>query len=409
MKLNLVETLKEGGRTGSEGARRNRTRSLLVVLESAVAVVLLVGAGLLINSLVRLQNTNPGFEASNVLTMRIDLPQNKYAAPKALADFWEQFQVHVAALPGVESVGLVSELPLSGQPNDMPYTVEGRAAGAANQAFDDDFRRVNQDYFRTLRIPFLRGRNFTPQEVRDQAKLVIISESLVSQTFPNEEPLGKRLIMELGNQPFEIIGVVGDIRHRSLELPPLPAMYMPAFEPGSNVVIRTRGDAQGVAASVRRELSLIDPNQPIATVRTMDRWLGLAVAAPRYRTGLFGLFAGLALVLATVGIYGVMSYSVGQRTHEIGVRMALGARQTDVLSLVVRQGMSLVVIGLVIGLAGAFALTRVIASLLYGVGTKDPATFLVVAFVLAAVAFIACYVPAWRATKVDPMVALRYE
>jgi putative ABC transport system permease protein len=409
MKLNLVDTLKEGGRTGSEGAQRNRTRSLLVVLESAVAVMLLIGAGLLIKSLVRLENTNPGFEASNVLTMRIDLPQKKYAAPEALANFWEQFQAHVAALPGVESVGLVSELPLSGQPNDMPYTVEGRAPGAANQAFDDDFRRVNQDYFRTLRIPFLRGRNFTPQEVHDQAQVVIISESLASQTFPNEEPLGKRLIMGFGNQPFEIIGVVGDIRHRSLELAPLPAMYMPAFEPGSNVVIRTRNDTQATTASVRRELSLIDPNQPIATVRTMDQWLFLAVAAPRYRTGLFSLFAALALLLATVGIYGVMSYSVGQRTHEIGVRMALGAGQVDVLRLVVRQGMSLVVIGVVIGLGGAFALTRVIASLLYGVGTKDPGTFLLVAFVLAAVAFIACYVPAWRATKVDPLVALRYE
>jgi len=409
IKLNLVDTLKEGGRTGSEGARRNRSRSLLVVLESAVAVMLLVGAGLLIKSLVRLQHTNPGFEASNVLTMRIDLPQNKYAAPEALANFWEQFQAHVAALPGVESVGLISELPLSGQPNDMPYTVEGRPTGAANQAFDDDFRRVNQDYFRTLRIPFLRGRNFTPQEVHDEAKLLIISESLASQTFPNEEPLGRRLIMGLGNQPFEIIGVVGDIRHRSLELTPLPAMYMPAFESGLNVVIRTRSDVQGLAASVRRELSLIDPDQPVARVRTMDQWLGLAVAAPRYRTGLFGLFAGLALVLAIVGIYGVMSYSVGQRTHEIGVRMALGARRTDVLRLVLRQGMSLVTIGVAIGLAGAFALTRVIASLLYGVGAKDPATFLIVALVLAAVAFVACYVPAWRATKVDPLVALRYE
>ena len=409
IKLNLVDTLKEGGRTGSEGARRNRSRSLLVVLESAVAVMLLVGAGLLIKSLVRLQHTNPGFEASNVLTMRIDLPQNKYAAPEALANFWEQFQAHVAALPGVESVGLISELPLSGQPNDMPYTVEGRPTGAANQAFDDDFRRVNQDYFRTLRIPFLRGRNFTPQEVHDEAKLLIISESLASQTFPNEEPLGRRLIMGLGNQPFEIIGVVGDIRHRSLELTPLPAMYMPAFESGLNVVIRTRSDVQGLAASVRRELSLIDPDQPVARVRTMDQWLGLAVAAPRYRTGLFGLFAGLALVLAIVGIYGVMSYSVGQRTHEIGVRMALGARRTDVLRLVLRQGMSLVTIGVAIGLAGAFALTRVIASLLYDVGTKDPSTFLIVALVLGAVAFVACYVPAWRATKVDPLVALRYE
>jgi putative ABC transport system permease protein len=185
-------------------------------------------------------------------------------------------------------------------------------------------------------------------------------------------------------------------------------MYMPAFESGTNVVIRTK-EGQDVATSVRRELATIDPNQPIATVRTMDQWLGLAVAAPRYRTGLFGLFAALALVLSAVGIYGVMSYSVGQRTHEIGVRMALGARQTDVLRLVIRQGMSLVLVGVGIGLLGAFGLTRIIASLLFGVGAKDPATFVGVAVLLALVAFAACYIPAWRATKVDPLVALRYE
>src|SRR5438105_3636364 len=408
MKLNLSEMLKEGGRSGSENAQGNRMRSLLVVLESAVAVMLLVGAGLLIRSLIRLQNTNPGFDATNVLTMRIDLPQKKYAAPEALSNFWEQFEARVGSLPAVESVGLVSELPLSGQPNDMPYTVEGRAPRAANQAFDDDFRRVSQNYFRTLQIPFLRGRNFTPQEVRDGAKVLIISESLASQTFPSEEPLGKRLVMTFDNQPFEIVGIVGDVRHRSLETPPLPTMYMPAFESGANVVIRTQ-DSQGVAASVRREMAMIDPNQPIAAVRTMDQWLGLAVAAPRYRTGLFGLFAALALVLSAVGIYGVMSYSVGQRTHEIGVRMALGARQMDVLGLVVRQGMTLALVGVAIGLLGAIALTRVIASLLFGVGAKDPGTFVGVAVLLALVAFIACYIPARRATKVDPLVALRYE
>jgi putative ABC transport system permease protein len=407
--LNLSETLKEGGRGASEGARRNRTRSLLVIFESAVAVMLLVASGLLIKSLIRLQNTNPGFDSSNVLTMRIDLPRKKYESREALSSLWEQFQSRVSALPGVESVGLVTELPLSGQPNDMPYTVEGRAPGAPNQAFDNDFRRVNQDYFSALRIPFLRGRNFTPQEVRDGAKVLIVSESLVNQTFPNEEPLGKRLVMTFTNQSFEIVGIVGDIRHRSLEGPPLPAMYMPTFEVGENVVIRTRGEGSTLVHAIRREMAAIDSNQPIATVRTMDEWLGLAVSGPRYRAGLFGLFAGLALALSMVGVYGVMSYSVGQRTHEIGVRMALGARQLDVLKLVVRQGMVLVLIGVSVGLIAAFALTRVIASLLFNVGTRDPMTFAGVAILLAAVAFVACYVPASRATKVDPIEALRYE
>ena len=408
MKLNLGETLKEGGRTGESGTR-NRTRSLLVIFETAVAVILLVGAGLLIKSLIRLQRTNPGFDSHNVVTMRIDLPRNKYGAQEVRSRFWEQFQSRVGALPGVEAVGLVTELPLSGQPNDMPYTVEGRPVGDPNQGFDNDFRRINQDYFRAMHIPFLRGRNFTPQEVREGARVMVVSESLVQQTFPNEEPLGKRLIMSFGNTPFEIVGIVGDIRHGSLARSGLPTMYMPVLEAGENVVIRAPVDSAALASAVRRELDAIDPNQPIARVRTMDEWIARAVAAPRYQTTLLGLFAALAMCLAAVGIYGVMSYSVNQRTREIGVRMALGARRGNVLGLVLRQGMSLVVIGVVIGLIGAFALTRVIGSLLFDVGARDPATFSGVAVLLAAVAFVACIIPARRATKVDPMVALRYE
>jgi putative ABC transport system permease protein len=408
MRLNLSETLKEGGRTGESGAR-NRTRSLLVIFETAVAVMLLVGAGLLIKSLIRLQRTNPGFDSHNVVTMRIDLPRNKYGALEARSSFWEQFQGRVGAIPGVEAVGLVTELPLSGQPNDMPYTVEGRAADSPNQGFDNDFRRINQDYFRSMHIPFLRGRNFTPQEVSQGAQVLIISQSLAQQTFPDEEPLGHRLIMSFGNRPFEIIGIVGDVRHGSLATSGLPTMYMPALEAGENVVIRAPGDSAAIAAAVRRELNAIDPNQPIARVRTMDEWIARAVAAPRYQTTLLGLFAALAMCLAAVGIYGVMSYSVNQRTREIGVRMALGARRANVLGLVLRQGMGLVVIGVGIGLIGAFALTRVIGSFLFDVGARDPATFSAVAILLAAVAFIACIVPARRATKVDPMVALRYE
>jgi len=408
MKLNLSESLKEGGRSGSEGAHRNRTRSVLVVLESAVAVVLLIGAGLLVRSLLRLQDISPGFDSRSVLTMGVNLPRAKYDEPKTAA-FFSELESRVAALPGVETVGLVSELPLSGQPNDMPYTVEGRPPVSIDQAFDDDFRRVSVNYFKALAIPFLRGRNFTDQEVREGAQVVIISDLLARQVFPNEEPLGKRLVMAFGNRPFEIIGIVGDIRHRGLESAPNAAMYMPAYEGSMNVVVRSKGDPASLAAAVRKEVLQIDPNQPVANIRTMEQWLDRSVAGPRYRTALLSLFALVALALASTGIYGVMAYSVSQRTHEIGVRMALGARRMDVMKLVVRQGMTLVIVGVALGLAGAFALTRLMASLLFGVTAKDPFTFVAVSALLTLVAFVACYLPARRATKVDPLVALRYE
>jgi putative ABC transport system permease protein len=410
MKLNLTESLKEGGRSGSEGGRRNRTRSVLVVLESAIAVVLLIGAGLLIRSLIQLQNTNPGFDANNVLTMRVDLSRQKYETPEKAANFFTQLESRVAGLPGVENVGFVSELPLSGQLNDMPFTVEGRPPVAINEAFGADWRRVNQQYFKALQIPLLRGRNFTDQEVRQSAKVLVISERLASSVFPNEDPIGKRLVMVIGKEPWEIIGIVGDIRHRGLGSDPDAAMYVPTYQiGGTNLVIRTQGDPTNLAAAVRKEVQAIDPDQPVAAVRTMDQWVDRSVAEPRYRTALLGLFAVLALVLASTGIYGVMSYSVTQRTHEIGVRMALGARRFDVMRMIVRQGMVLVLLGVGLGLLGAIGLTRLMSTLLFGVTAKDPATFVAVAALLTLVAFVACYLPARRATKVDPLVALRYE
>ena len=408
-KVNLSDSLKDGAR-GSEGVMRNRTRSLLVIFESAVAVVLLIGAGLLVRSLIELQKVDPGFDSNNVLTLRLDLPHKKYGDEGKAANFWEQLETHVASLPGVQSVGLVTELPLSGQLNDLPFTVEGRPPVSPDQAFDADFRRVNQNYFSAMRIPLLRGRNFTEQEVRQSDKVALVSQQLVDTVFPNEEPLGKRLVTAIGGQTFEIIGVVGDIRHQSLGGQPFPAMYFPTRDIGRfNLAIRTQGDPLSIVGAIRKEVQALDPDQPIAAVKKMSDWVDSSTSAPRYRTTLLGMFAALAMILAATGIYGVMSYSVAQRTHEIGVRMALGARQFDVLKLVVRQGMLLTIVGVILGLIGAFALTRVMQSLLFGVTAKDPFTFAVVAALLIAVAFVACFIPARRATKVDPLVALRYE
>ena len=410
LKLSLTDSLKEAGRGVGEGMLRNRTRSVLVVMESAIAVVLLIGAGLLIRSLVELLKTNPGFDADNVLTMRIDLPRKKYDTPEKAANFYRELETRVSNLPGVEAAGTVTELPLSGQLNDMPFTVEGRPPVAPNEAFGADFRRVNQHYFQALRIPLLRGRNFSENEVQQSSKVLLVSEQLVSAVFPNEEPIGKRLVLAMGNDQWEIIGIVGDIRDRSLAGPPLAAMYLPTRQTArNNLVIRNGENPLSLAGAVRREVQAIDPDQPVAAVRTMNDWIDTSVAGPRYRTMLLAIFAGVALLLASTGIYGVMSYSVAQRTHEIGVRMALGARRWDVLKLVIRQGMVLVVIGVILGLFGAFALTRVMSSLVFGVTTKDPVTFAAVALVLTLVALIACYIPARRATKVDPLVALRYE
>jgi putative ABC transport system permease protein len=411
MKENLVDALKEGMRGGSEATLKNRTRSLLVVLESAIAVMLLIGAGLLIRSLLALQSVDPGFDPNNVLTMRVDLPPQKYNTPEKTSNFFGQLEPRIAGLPGVEAVGFVTNLPLSGQSNSMPYAVEGRPTVASDVAFAD-FLRVNQNYLSAMRIPVKRGRNFTEQEARQSAKAMIVNQAFVDSVFPNEEALGKRLIIWSGirNEPYEIIGIVGDVRHQSLQVEPSATIYVPTREAVRfNLVIRAQGDPLKLVGAVRKEVNALDPDQPIAAIRPMTEWVAMSAAGARYRTTLLGLFALLAMSLAATGIYGVMSYSVAHRTQEIGVRMALGARPFDVLKLVLRQGMILALIGVVVGVAGALALTRVMSSLLFGVTERDPLTFGLVAGLLIVVALIACFLPAHRATRVDPLIALRCE
>ncbi len=409
--LCLGETLKDEGRGAGQSVARNRTRSSLVVLETAIAVVLLIGSGLLLRSFIRLLNVGPGFDAANVLTMGLDLSDEKRESPEKMTAFFAQLHERLAALPGVEAVGMITELPLSGQPNDTGFTVEGRPATDPNQRYGADFRRVNEDYLRAMRIPLLRGRGFTARETRQGDKVILISETLARAVFPYEEPLGNRLVFGVNTQTsFEIIGIVGDIRHRALDAEPFATMYIPTLATEwTNLAIRVANDPLGIAAAVRREVQNLDSDQPVAAVRTMEQVLGASVSAPRFRTWLLGLFALIALLLSAIGVYGVMSYGVAQRTPEIGIRMALGARGADVLRMVVWRGMSLALIGVAIGLAAALALTRVMKNLLFEVRATDPATFVLGALLLVGVALIAIYIPARRATKVDPMIALRHE
>ncbi len=408
-RVDLTNSLKEGGR-GTGGALRHRTLSLLVVGEIALAVVLLVGAGLLVNSFVRLQQVSPGFDEKNLLTARIDLP-NPYAESEKKTQFFEQLQRRVAALPGVEAVGLVTELPLAQQSADFRYKIEGRANQSSEQVIHADIRAVNHEYFRAMRIPLLKGRNFTEAEVHDNAKVVIISDVLARRFFGDEDPLGKAVRSVLPNEePKEIIGIVGDVRHRGLDGGLVQTIYSPYLGLGfSNLVIRTTNNPASLTAAVRKEVTAIDPNQPVANVKTMEQWVEESVAQPRFRTLLLGVFSAVALLLSVVGIYGVMSYAVTQRTHELGIRMALGARAGDVLRMVIRQGMKLALGGVALGLVAAFALTRLLKDLLFGVQATDPLTFAAIACLLTGVALLACFIPARRATRVDPLLALRHE
>jgi len=415
-RTDLTESLKEGGRGSGEGARRNRVRGLLVVSELAIAVVLLVGAGLLIQSLWRLRQVSPGFKSQNVLAFNLALPDLKYTTEKQ-AQFFQDLKAHMESLPGVQSAAVVEPLPLGGDHFSLSFETEGRPIRKGDQP-SADFFLVGPGYFRTMGIAQIKGRDFTDRDQHKSPQVIIVSETFARQFFPGEDPLGKRIkpgISTFENdkpQMREIVGVVADVKNLSLGAEPKPAFYEPhAQVPFSQmtVVLQTKSDPHSLITAVTNEVNSMDRELPVFGTKTMDEYLSASVAAPRFNTTLLAIFAAVALVLTIVGLYGVMSYSVAQRTNEIGIRMALGAQTSDVLSLIVRQGFKLVLLGLAIGLFGAFWLMRVIASLLFGVTAKDPLTFAAVAGLLAAVALLACYLPARRAARVDPMVALRYE
>ena len=413
-KPNLNETLKEGGRSAASGERQHRVRNLFVVAEIAMALVLLIMSGLMIRSFARLQSVNPGFDPNNLLTARLLLPQSKYSNDQQRVAFFRQAIARIEALPGVRSVGAISFLPFTTLGAATGFTIEGQPAPAPGQSPTLDVRVCDPNYFQTMGIPIIRGRTFTEKEATEASHVVIISDAMARTYFPNEDPIGKRVRINMMEDPppCEIIGVVGDSKHQGLDIEPRAMSYWPHPElaySAMTIVARTTGDPLSYSGTVQSAVQSLDKDQPISDVRSMEQWLSDSVARARFITSLLGIFAAVALVLAMVGIYGVMSYSVTERTHEIGIRMALGANSTDVLKMVVRQGMSLALIGVGVGLAASFALTRVLAGLLFGVSVTDPVTFGLIATLLAGVAFVACAVPARRATKVDPMIALRYE
>ncbi|HYO63006.1 MAG TPA: ABC transporter permease [Pyrinomonadaceae bacterium] len=415
-RLNLNDSLKEGGKgSGGQGARSNRLRSGLVVAEVALALVLLASAGLMVKSFVRLQKIDAGFNTENVLTMVVRLPGRKYREDAQLVGFFRQATERVRALPGVRDVGLVNFLPLyGGLGSNTSFTVEGEPAPPLGQEPSTHVRVSDPGYFGAMGIPLLRGRNFTDIEMSEARRVVIISESLARKHFPGQDPLGKRISVSMFEQPTptEIVGVVGDVRYESLTDEAEPTTYFPPADlpyPFMTFVIRTDGDPAEMTPAVRRELSAIDPDQPVSDVRTMRQVMADTTGRARFNTLLFGLFAGLATLLAAVGIFGVMNYSVTLRTREIGIRMALGAQPARVLMLVLRQGLLLTLVGIGIGLVGALALTRVMSSLLFGVDATDPLTYAAIMLLLTVVSLIACYIPARRATRIDPLTALRYE
>jgi putative ABC transport system permease protein len=412
--LNLNDTLKEGGRDAGGGRKGNRLRGLLVIGEVAVSFVLLIGAGLLINSFFHLRNLEPGFRADHLLTMKVDLSEVKYPDRERRAAFFDEVIRRVRALPGVQSAAVAGNLPLTYNGDSMNISVEGVPDPPPDQRPDVIFRAIGPGYFSTMGISIIRGRDFTDQDKADSKNVVVISEKNAQHFWPGQDPIGRRLRpgSSTSNTPWrEVIGIVKDVRQNDFIAPPKMQMYftyrqLKDLAPNA-LVIRTSIEPLSLAASARDAIWSVDKDQTVADIDTMEHIVAEAVARQRFSMLLLGLFATLALLLASVGIYGVMTYSVAQRTHEIGIRIALGARRADVLQMTIKQGLRLVGAGMILGLAAAFILTRVLESLLFGISATDPVTFFGISLVLLAVAILASYIPALRATKVDPIIALR--
>jgi putative ABC transport system permease protein len=410
-KMNLTEALKAGGKSSAARGQGHRLRSLLVMGETALALVLLIGAALMIQSFLRLQQVRPGFKTDHILTMELSLPALSYPLEQRPA-FFEHLLERTKALPGVQSVAAAKHLPLSGDNMNFAFDIEGRPFPRGKSP-GADCRFVTPDYFEALGISLIKGRVFHEDDGPQSPHVLLINEAMARRFFVNEDPIGKSLVLGINGFAGQIVGIVGDVKHVGLDAETNDEVYaaysQAPFWTDMTLLVRTLGDPLSVAGSVRREVRALDSQVPIGRVRTMEAIAAESVAQPRFRGLLLGLFGIAALLLASVGIYGVMSYAVTQRTHEIGIRMALGAQVGEVRTLVLKNGMTLALIGVVLGLAASFALTRLLESLLFRVTATDATTYAAVSAVLIVVALLACYIPARRATKVDPLVALRYE
>ena len=415
IKVDVNSSLKAGGRSGrSEGGlhmKRHNLRGLLVVSELAFSLILLIGAGLLIRSFIRLQSVAPGFTTDHVLTMQVAATDPKYRQDKALAGFWREAESRIAHLPGVVAEGAVSALPLTGSVGWGGIHVEGYTP-PPGQELQVDQRTASTDYFRAMQIPLVAGRFFSEQDTADMPQVAIIDKNFAQRFWPHNDAVGKHLWFDPKKKPITIVGVVGVVKQYDLETDGKIATYFPlqqATDGGMFLVARSSSDDAGLSAAIVNEIHAVDPSVVVYGIRTMQDRLHDSLARQRFSSTMLGVFAAFALLLAAVGLYGVMSYLVTQSTHDIGILVALGAQPGNIIGLIVRKGMQLTLIGILAGLTGAAALTRLIASLLFGVSATDVATFLAVPALLAAVALTATVIPAWRATNVDPIVALREE
>jgi predicted permease len=413
VKPELTEALKEGGRGSTSGVRRNRVRNTLVITEIALALVLLVGSGLLLKSFIHLQNVNPGFDPRNVLTMEVSLPVAKYARGRPVADFYAELIRRVRAMPGVEAAGLTSILPLSGTNSDNSFAIEGGDPFQSSAYPDEEIRAISPDYFKALKVPLLRGRFFDDHDNADAPQVVIVNEAFARKWFPNEEAVGKRITFSDPRKPdikwITIVGLVGDMRHRGLDVEAKPEYYLPHGQNsyrGMILTVRSSQDPRALTSAIRNEIRRLDPELPAANVRTLEEVASESIAPRRLSVTLLGVFAAMALILASVGIYGVMSFLVVQRTHEIGVRMALGAQRSDVLRLVIGRAAKLVLFGTIAGLVLGVFSSQALRAMLYNVGAFDLTTFMGVTVALCLVSLFASYIPALRATRADPMIAL---